>query len=75
MLSEKKSISSVPNIKSKRKETENMCLLWVSNDSDIAQGMVIVRAKTSVLSDQGSPGSKAKFFTHGGIHHGVWGGK
>ena len=50
-----------------------MCLPWVTTESDKAQGMVIVSSKTLVLSDQGSPVSEAEFFTHGGIHHSVWG--
>lgn len=55
------------DIKKKRKETENMCLPWVTIESDIIEGMVIVLAKTLLLPDQGSPVSKAEFFTHGVI--------
>lgn len=44
-----------------------MCLPWVTIESDIVEGMVIVLAKTLLLSDQGSPISKAELFTHGVI--------
>lgn len=61
------SLSQMKDIKSKRKDTKTKCSPWVTTEADTAQRMVAAAARTSVLSEQGSPHSNEELLTPGRI--------